>query len=123
MEDLRALEEVALKPSPTPNADLLRAVRRPGAVTPSREEIGENFSEPDRGGEAVAFELPRITDLASLGLTKLKGQYDIPIEMHPLVTQYVQFFQGAGRKWVRKWMSRSTRLIPMMQARLETRAL
>src|SRR5216684_1861227 len=123
MEELRALEEVALNPSTKPNADLLQAVRRLGAVTPLREQIAENFSEPDRGGEAVAFELPRITDLASLDLTKLKGQYDIPIEMQPLVAQYVQFFQGAGRKWFRKWMSRSTRFIPMMQAILETRGL
>src|SRR5258707_6309434 len=123
MEELRALEEVALNPSTKPNADLLQAVRRLGAVTPLREQIAENFSEPDRGGEAVAFELPRITDLASLDVTKLKGQYDIPIEMQPLVAQYVQFFQGAGRKWFRKWMSRSTRFIPMMQTILETRGL
>ncbi len=123
MEELRALEEVALNPSTQPNADLLQAVRRLGAVNPLREQIAENFSEPDRGGEAVAVEFPRITDLASLDLTKLKGQYDIPIEMQPLVAQYVQFFQGAGRKWFRKWMSRSTRFIPMMQTILETRGL
>jgi membrane-bound lytic murein transglycosylase D len=123
MEELRAAEEVALNPSTKPNADLLQAVRRLGAVNPLREQIAENFSEPDQTGGPMGFELPPVTDLASLDLTQLKGQYDIPIEMQPLVAQYVQFFQGAGRKWFRRWMSRSTRFIPMMQAILETRGL
>src|SRR5690349_20347137 len=65
MEELRALEEVALNPSTKPNADLLQAMRRLGAVNPLREQIAENFSEPDLGGEPAGFELPRITDLAS----------------------------------------------------------
>ncbi len=35
------------------------------------------------------------------------------------MAQYIQFFQGPGRKWFRKWMSRSTRYIPMMTPLLE----
>ena len=43
--------------------------------------------------------------------------------MQPLVAQYIQFFQGPGRKWFRKWMSRSTRYIPVMQPMLEQHGL
>ena len=50
---------------------------------------------------------------------QVQDRYDIPVEMQPLVAQYIQFFQGPGRKWFRKWMRRSTRYIPMMQPILE----
>src|SRR5215471_15857405 len=119
LEELRALEEVALNPSTKPSADLLQSVRRLGAANPLREQIAEGLSEPELAAAAAAFDLPRVTDIANLDLAQLKGQYDIPIEMQPLVAQYIQFFQGPGRKWFRKWMSRSTRFIPMMTPLLE----
>jgi membrane-bound lytic murein transglycosylase D len=123
LEELRALEEVALNPSTKPSADLLQSVRRLGAANPLREQIAEGLSEPELAAAAAAFDLPRVTDIANLDLAQLKGQYDIPIEMQPLVAQYIQFFQGPGRKWFRKWMSRSTRFIPAMREILEARGL
>jgi membrane-bound lytic murein transglycosylase D len=64
-----------------------------------------------------------VTDVATFDVSKVASTYDIPVEMQPLVAQYVHFFQGAGRKWFRKWMARSSRYIPLMQPLLEERGL
>ncbi len=53
----------------------------------------------------------------------MKSRYDIPIEMQPLVIDYIRFFQNGGRKWFRRWMSRSYRYIPLMQPILEAKGL
>jgi len=123
MEELRALEEVALDPAAKPSADLRQSLRRLGAANPLRQELEDAFSEAEAGGEDPAFDLPRVTDLASFDISLVKDRYDIPMEMQPLVAQYIQFFQGPGRKWFRKWMSRSTRYIPSMQVILEEKGL
>jgi len=68
-------------------------------------------------------ELGLVTDLSSFDIGSVAAQYDIPVEMQPTVAQYIQFFQGPGRKWFRKWMSRSTRYIPMMTPVLEQAGL
>jgi membrane-bound lytic murein transglycosylase D len=60
-------------------------------------------------------DIPLITDLARFDIAAVKDAYDIPLEIRPLVAQYIQFFKGPGRQWFRKWMSRSTRYIPVMQ--------
>src|SRR5712692_9425031 len=123
MEELRALEEVALDPAAKPSADLRQSLRRLGAANPLRQELEDAFSEAEAGGEDPAFDLPRVTDLASFDISQVKGRYDIPMEMQPLVAQYVQFFQGPGRKWFRRWMSRSTRYIPAMEPILESNGI
>ncbi len=123
MEELRALEEVALDPSAKPNAEILQAMRRLGMANPLRERMEGAFAEPDTREDASPLELPRVTDLAKFDISQVKNRYDIPMEMQPLVAQYIQFFQGPGRKWFRKWMSRSTRYIPAMEPILESHGL
>lgn len=46
---------------------------------------------------------------------KLKASYDIPMEVTPLVEQYVTYFTTRGRKWYGTWLSRSGRYLPMMK--------
>ncbi len=46
---------------------------------------------------------------------KLKASYDIPMEVTPLVEQYVTYFTTRGRKWYGIWLSRSGRYLPMMR--------
>jgi membrane-bound lytic murein transglycosylase D len=123
MEELRALEEVALDPSAKPNAEILQAIRRLGMANPLRERLEEGFGEPEMREDASPLELPRITDLAKFDISQVKNRYDIPMEMQPLVAEYIQFFRGPGRKWFRKWMSRSTRYIPAMEPILESHGL
>jgi len=123
MEELRALEEVALDPSAKPNAELLQSLRRLGLANPLRNRMQEAYEEPETREGLAAIELPRITDLSSFDISQVKDRYDIPMAMQPLVAQYIEFFQGPGRKWFRRWMSRSTRYIPAMEPILESRGL
>jgi membrane-bound lytic murein transglycosylase D len=122
LEELRALEEVALDPSSRPSAELLQSIRRLGFGNPLRQQMQEALEEAELRDDGV-FELAPITDLASFDISQVKSEYDIPVEMQPLVATYIHFFQGEGRKWFRKWMGRSTRYIPMMQPILEKEGL
>ena len=45
----------------------------------------------------------------------LSEEYDIPMEVTPLVEQFVTYFQTKGRKWYATWLSRSGRYLPMMR--------
>ncbi len=123
MEELHALEQVALDPTVKVSAALRRSMRRLGIANPLRERLENAFAEPQLGEEVSPLELPPITDLAKFDIAQVKDRYDIPMEMQPLVGEYVQFFQGPGRKWFRRWMSRSTRYIPAMEPILEAQGL
>src|SRR5260370_29502883 len=98
-------------------------MRRLGVGNPLRDRLEDAFSEPEMREDASPLELPMITDIANFDISQVKDRYDIPIEMQPLVAQYIQFFQGPGRKWFRKWMSRSTRYIPAMEPILESHGI
>ncbi len=67
--------------------------------------------------------LAPVTDIEALDVAQLQRRYDIPLEMQPLVAQYIRFFQGGGRKWFRRWVSRSHRYVPLMQPILESYGL
>jgi membrane-bound lytic murein transglycosylase D len=122
LEELKALEETTLDPRAKSNAELFSAIGRLGLANPLRERMLDAFEQLPTLDEVPA-DLPRITDLALFDVGVVKDQYDIPVEMQPLVAQYIQFFQGPGRKWFRRWMSRSSRFIPMMQPILESRGI
>ena len=123
LEQMRALEQAALDPQARPNAEILKTIRRLGLGNPLRRQIQDACEEPELREDNRPYELPQITDLASFDVGLVKDEYDIPVEMQPLVAQYIQFFQGPGRKWFRYWMGRSTKYIPLMQAILEQRGL
>ena len=123
MEELHALEEVALDPKVRVSAALRRSMRRLGIANPLRERLENAFAEPQLREDVSSLELAPITDLAKFDIAQVKDRYDIPMQMQPLVGEYIQFFQGPGRKWFRKWMSRSTRYIPEMGPILEAQGI
>jgi membrane-bound lytic murein transglycosylase D len=120
LEEMRALEDATIEP--TQPAGGLQSVLRLGASSPLRARI-------DDGGDGWAAdavagpELSLVTDVEAFDISRVTGSYDIPVEMQPLVAQYIRFFQGPGRKWFRVWMSRSSRYIPMMAPVLEASGL
>ncbi len=123
LEELRALEGATLDPAARPNAEVLQSLRRLGVANPLRLRMLDALEEPTLREDDTPPELPLITDLANLDMGPIQERYDIPVEMQPLVAQYIQFFQGPGRKWFRKWVSRSTRYMPVMQPILEAKGL
>ncbi|HEX8436939.1 LysM peptidoglycan-binding domain-containing protein [Archangium sp.] len=123
LEELRALEGATLDPGARPNAEVLQSLRRLGLANPLRQRMLDALEEPTFREDELTGEMPLITDLAHFDVSRVQARYDIPVEMQPLVAQYVQFFQGPGRKWFRKWVNRSTRYLPVMQPILEAHGL
>lgn len=121
LEEMRALENAVLDPATRPAPEVLRSVRSLGTASPLRARL-EDGAEL-LAGEPEGVELGLVTNLSSFDIGAVAARYDIPVEMQPTVAQYIQFFQGPGRKWFRKWMSRSSRYIPMMTPVLEQAGL
>ncbi|HYX92697.1 MAG TPA: lytic transglycosylase domain-containing protein, partial [Myxococcaceae bacterium] len=119
LEAMRAAEEAAFKPGADKGRALLESLRSLGPGHPLRQRLEDALGELDSREEAPA-ELGPITDLLAFDVSVVADGYDIPLEMQPLVAQYIQFFQGPGRRWFRMWMSRSTRYLPVMQPILES---
>jgi membrane-bound lytic murein transglycosylase D len=121
LEEMRALEDATIEPA-RPAAGGLQSVLRLGASSPLRARIDDGAD--GWAADAVAGpELSMVTDVGAFDISLVTGSYDIPVEMQPLVAQYIRFFQGPGRKWFRVWMSRSSRYIPMMAPVLEASGL
>jgi len=51
------------------------------------------------------------------------SEFDIPVEITPSVEKWVRYFNGPGRKYYARWMSRSTRYRPMMVKKLDAAGL
>ena len=113
------MEKAALTPGAANNAELYRAVRRLGLGNPLRHRMLDALELTELTEDAEVGELKLITNIDEWDASVLQGRYDIPVEMQPLVAQYIRFFQGPGRRWFRNWMNRSTRYIPVMQPILE----
>lgn len=123
IEEMRALEGATLDPGARPNAEVLQSLRRLGLANPLRLRMLDALEEPTFREDEETGELPLVTDLSNFDVSRVQARYDIPVEMQPLVAQYIQFFQGPGRKWFSKWVSRSTRYLPVMQPILEAQGL
>ncbi len=123
LEAMRALEEVAIDPKAKSGASIRATLGQLGYATLTRDRLENALDAAELSGEELPFELELITDVESFDVSKVKDRYDIPVEMQPLVAQYIHFFQGGGRKWFRRWMSRSARYIPLMQPLLEAKGL
>ncbi len=119
LEELRALEGAALDPASRSTAEVMQSLRRLGLANPLRMRMLDALDEHTFREDEELPEIPLITDLASFDVTLIQDRFDIPVEMQPLVAQYVQFFQGPGRRWFRKWMSRAARYVPVMHPILE----
>src|SRR5581483_1996576 len=123
LDEMRALEDATLEPAAKSDAALREAVQQLGWGSPLRERLERALDDAENGGDPLPFALDPVTDVANFDVSLVKDRYDIPVEMQPLVAQYIHFFQFQGRKWFRHWMSRSTRYIPMMQPVLQEAGL
>jgi membrane-bound lytic murein transglycosylase D len=123
LEAMRALEEATLDPGAKSGASIRATLSQLGFGSLQRDRLEAALESAELSGEELPFTLDRVTDVESFDVSKVKDRYDIPIEMHPLVVQYIHFFQGGGRKWFRRWMGRSARYIPLMQPILEAKGL
>lgn len=123
LEELRALEGASLDPAAKPNAEVLQTLRRLGLANPLRQRMLDVLEESTLREDDTPPPLPLITNLATFDVNTVRDRFDIPVDMQPLVAQYVEFFQGPGRRFFRKWVSRSSRYIPVMQPILEANGL
>jgi membrane-bound lytic murein transglycosylase D len=119
LEELRALEEAELDPGAQVSAELLQSLRRLGLGNPLRDRALDAFEEPLGREDAEPGELGPVVDLTAFDASAVASRYDIPVEMQPLVAQYIEFFRGKGRRFFTKWMNRTTRFLPLMQPILE----
>ncbi len=47
------------------------------------------------------------------------AEFDIPVEINDSVVKWMKYFTGSGRKHYARWLARSTRVRPLMYARLD----
>ena len=120
---MRALEEVAIDPPARNEAALRTGVSLLPYNSLVRDRLETAIDRADQSGDALPFALSLVTDVSTFDVSLVRDRYDIPIEMQPLVAQYIHFFQTGGRKWFRRWVSRSYRFIPLMQPILESKGL
>jgi len=76
---------------------------------------GAPLGDPAPAG-SVSVKLP---ELLGISEEELRAKYDIPVELNDAVVAYIRFFQTDAREHFSKWLSRSTRYIPMMRSVLE----
>ena len=80
---------------------------------------GAPLADPAPAG-SVAAKLPELLGISD---EELRAKYDIPVEMNDAVVAYIRFFQTDAREHFSKWLTRSTRYIPMMRKVLEREGL
>jgi len=80
---------------------------------------GAPLADPAPAG-SVSAKLP---ELLGISEEELRAKYDIPVELNDAVVAYIRFFQTDAREHFAKWLSRSTRYIPMMRKVLEREGL
>lgn len=123
LDALKAVEEAALEPSPTGPQSPTTTLPPLGPGSLTRDRLEAALDAAAFSGTELPFELGPVGDVSTFDVSLVRDRYDIPVEMHPLVVQYIHFFQGPGRKWFRRWMGRSHRYIPLMQPLLEAKGL
>lgn len=66
-----------------------------------------------------------VNNSKSLTYTPVDSQpfFDIPITYNVRVKQWINFFQGPGKKWYRTWLERSHRYLPVMSRVLRERGM
>src|SRR5438309_4501645 len=80
---------------------------------------GAPLADPAPAG-SVSAKLP---ELLGISEEELRAKYDIPVELNDAVVAYIRIFQTDAREHFAKWLSRSTRYIPMMRKVLEREGL
>ena len=102
-------------------------------VAASRELADERFDEQRFLGVGVLGREPDLrlyTDpVAALAVDPLhlaevdEADFDIPIDINPMVEKWMRYYTGRGRKWFSLYLARESRYRPMMQKALEDAGL
>ena len=126
--------EVASRPGPdadtpagedAPTGGIWEWVERMDGEIPTAEqqEAIAAHEEEEAAQDAVAeVDLTKSNHPLFLDLVNPE-EFDIPIEVTPEVEKWVTYFTGSGRKYYKRWLSRSTRYRPMMYEELEKAGL
>ena len=119
--ELKQVEAAAIDEEAHHAIGLLRALGQTGVASPLYGSLDSalDLSRPlplvptpiELGAEALA-------DVAGFDLERARRNFDIPVEMHPLVAEYIRFFQGRGRKHYLRWLGRASRYQPMIRRTL-----
>src|SRR3954463_1702085 len=86
--------------------------------------VGTGLDGAPRGDPAPASSVSvKLPELLGISEEELRAKYDIPVELNDAVVAYIRFFQTDAREHFSRWLSRSTRYIPMMRHLLEREKL
>lgn len=95
--------------------------------TASLEKSSDVESNPDRAvlteTDPEVEEIDTISQMPKSSEDLSDSVEQIPTEMNGLVIKWIKFFQGRGRGLMEKYLSRSSRYIPMMKQVLKDRGL
>ena len=80
---------------------------------------GSPLADPAPAGSVFAS----LPELAGISEQELRAKYDIPIELNDAVVAYIRFFQTDVRAHFERYLSRSTKFMPMMRQILEKEGL
>lgn len=123
LEEMRAAEKAMIDPPSDAGLPPIQSFSRLGLGNPLRARMEDGIEDWSLRRDHSPLDLGPVKDLATFDVSQVASEYDIPVEMQPLVAQYIRFFQGPGRTWFRHWMERSHRYIPMMRPILEKAGL
>lgn len=121
---LYALPSSAAEPAQTllaeltrPNAPILATVAVP-ALIPMDEAAGADNQPAEPAADLFTLEELKLTtsDAAELDLPDINLPLsDIPLALNSKVEYFLYYFQTSGRQSFSRWLSRSSRYIPMMK--------
>src|ERR1700738_4996652 len=83
----------------------------PGAGPRDGISVGLDPADPAPAG-SISVKLP---ELLGISEEELRAKYDIPVELNDAVVAYIRFFQTDAREHFARWLSRSTKFLPMMR--------
>jgi membrane-bound lytic murein transglycosylase D len=126
MEELKAAEATVVDDGAKRATELFRAMRRVGPADPLHQRLQDVLGVgralpivPDQ----TEMEAASLAEIGSFDIEKAKKLYDIPVEMRPLVAEYIHFFQVPARMHFVKWIGRSFHYLPMMKKALREAGL
>jgi len=102
-------------------------------VEAARELADERFDEQRFLGAGALGRQPDLRiysdPVAALAVDPLHlgeidpDDFDIPIDVNPMVEKWMRYFTGRGRKWFERYLGRESRYAPMMDAAIEDAGL
>jgi membrane-bound lytic murein transglycosylase D len=126
MEELKAAEAAVVDEGAKRASEVFKAMRRAGPASPLHQRmqdvLGVGRALPIVPDQAE-MDAAALSEIGSFDIEKAKKLYDIPVEMQPLVAEYIRFFQVPARWHFVKWIGRSFHWLPMMKKALREAGL